>query len=134
MYCLEVYINNDVLLSKPLNVDEIYSYEFGEGEDFYIFNYDNNKEINRIIQCNGFKKIAKSNLEEITKVLNMYRNDLCEKELNIFNKTISISELTKIGNYYLYSENIDLEDDNDDYFVQIIFTEQKKVYHFNINH
>lgn len=132
IYCLTIYINNDVLLSKPLNVDEIYSYEFGEGEDFYIFNYNNDNEINTLIRHNDFKKITKNNLENVTKVLNMYRDDLCEKELSLFDKTTNISELTKIGNYYLYPKDIDMVDD--DYFVQIIFPEQKKVYHFNINH
>lgn len=133
MHCLEIYINHHVLLSKPLNVEEIYHYEFGEGEDFYIFNYDNDKQINTIIQHNDFKKITKNNLEKITKVLNMYHNDLCEKELNLFDRKINISELTKPGNYFLYSEDIALKDD-DHYFVQIIFPKQKKLYHFNINH
>lgn len=119
------------MLSKPLNVEEIYHYEFREGEDFYIFNYDNDKQINTIIQHNDFKKITKNNLEKI-KVLNMYHNDLCEKELKLFDQTINISELTEPRNYFLYSEDIDLEDD--DYFVQIISPKQKKLYHFNINH
>ncbi len=128
---MEIYINHHVLLSKPLNVEEIYHYEFREGEDFYIFNYDNDKQINTIIQHNDFKKITKNNLEKI-KVLNMYHNDLCEKELKLFDQTINISELTEPRNYFLYSEDIDLEDD--DYFVQIISPKQKKLYHFNINH
>jgi hypothetical protein len=109
MACLEVYINENVVLSKPLNVDEIYHFEFSEGEDFYIFNYDSDNDIKYIIQKNGFKKITKNNLDEITKVLNIYRDDLCEKELNLFDKTTNISDLAKIGNYYLYSLDMDIE-------------------------
>ena len=131
--CLEVYINEGVLLSKPTSVDIIYRYTYGEGEDFYIFNYDTEEDINKIIKKNNFKRITKNNLEEITKVLNIYRNDLCETELKKFDKTINILELTKTGNYFLYPEDMDMEDDND-YSIQIIFPEDKMVYHFAINH
>lgn len=133
MSCLEVYINYGVSLHKPLNIDTIYRYSFGEGEDFYIFNYENDKDIEKIIQKNGFKKITESNLEEITKVLNIYHNDLCEKELSIFDKTTNISNLTKIGNYYLYSNDMNMKDDNH-YSIQIIYPKERKVYHFAINH
>ena len=90
MIYLEAYINYGVSLVKPLSTDIIYRYSFGEGEDFYIFNYDSDKDIEKIIQKNGFKKITKSNLEEITKILNIYHDDLCEKEISIFDKTTNI--------------------------------------------
>ncbi len=122
-HCLELYINNGVLLSKTKNVEEIYSYEFREGEDFYIFHYDREKDIKRIIQKNRFKKITNNNLDKITKVLNSYRNDLCEKELSLFDKTTNIQDLAKIGNYYLYTKD---ELDDDDYFIQILFPKEKK--------
>lgn len=133
MIYLEAYINYGVSLEKPLSTDIIYRYSFGEGEDFYIFNYDSDKDIEKIIQKNGFKKITESNLEEITKILNIYHDDLCEKELSIFDKTTNISNLTKIGNYYLYPNDINMVDDND-YSIQIIFPKERKVYHFAINH
>ena len=132
-YYAEAKINYGVLLSKPSKFDEIYSYEFGEGEDFYIFNYDKSVDIKKIIKENKFQKITENNLEEITKVLNIYRNDLCENELNIFDKTTTIEELAKIGNYYLYPTDMNMEDDNH-YSIQIIFPEKKKVYYFAINH
>lgn len=136
-YCLEVYVNYDVLLSRPLDVSEIYRYEFGEGEDFYIFNYDNDKDIDKIIQKNDFEKITKKNLDEITKVLGIYRDDLCERELSLFDATTNISDLAKEGNYFLYDLDMELETDmkeDEHYFVEIIFPKEKKVYHFGINH
>lgn len=132
-FSLEAYLNHGVLLSKSTNVEEIYSYEFGEGEDFYIFNYDKSGDIKKIIKENGFKRITENNIEKITEVLNMYRDDLCEKELSLFDETTSISELVKIGSYFLYPEDLDMEDD-DHYSVQIIFPKEKRVYYFAINH
>ena len=38
-----------------LKSKSIYLYEFGEGEDFYIFNY-NSDEIKKVIKKNNFKK------------------------------------------------------------------------------
>ncbi len=81
----------------------IYLYEFGEGEDFYIFNY-NSDEIKKVIKKNNFKKIKVDNENEVKQLLTKYREDLCEKELKLFDKITSISELSTIGNYYLYLE------------------------------
>ncbi len=129
--CLEIYVNNDVLLNIPKSGKEIYSFDFGEGEDFYILNYENDNDIKKIIKKNDFEKITKDNLDEVIEALDRYHNDLCERELNLFDKTTNISELAVIGNYYLYVEN---EEDNDDYAIQIIFPKEKKLYHFYINH
>lgn len=86
-----------------LKSKSIYLYEFGEGEDFYIFNY-NSDEIKKVIKKNNFKKIKVDNENEVKQLLTKYREDLCEKELKLFDKTTSISELSTIGNYYLYLE------------------------------
>lgn len=129
--CFEVYINHKVSLWNPTNIETIYRYNFREGEDFYIFSYDNDKDIKKIIQKNKFKMINQSNLNSNIRILNMYRADLCEKELELFDKTTNISELSKIGNYYLYKEDIE---DDEDYFICIISPIDKKVFYFNINH
>lgn len=129
--CFEAYINHKISLWKPLNVETIYRYEFREGEDFYIFSYANDKDIKKIIKKNDFKRINQNNLKNTIKVLNRYRDDLCEKEQKLFDKNTNILELSTIGNYYLYVEN---RDNDDDYFICIIFPEDKKVYYFNINH
>lgn len=130
-YCFEVYVNHNVSLWNPLNVETVYRYEFGEGEDFYIFNYASDKDIRKIIKKNNFKKITKDNLKNTIKILNKYRDDLCEKELKLFDRTVNISELSTIGNYYLYVEGIE---DDGDYCIGIIFPKDKKIYYFNINH
>lgn len=129
--CFEAYINHKILLWNPLNVETIYRYEFREGEDFYIFSYADDKDIKRIIKKNKFKKINQDNLKRIIKILNRYRDDLCEKEQKLFNKTTSISKLSTIGNYYFYVQDTK---DNEDYFICILFPNDKKIYYFNINH
>ena len=128
--CLEIYLNNDVLLNIPKSGKEIYSRN-REGEDFYILNYDNDNDIKKIIKKNNFEKITKDNLDEVIEALDRYHNDLCERELNLFDKTTNISKLAIIGNYYLYVEN---EENDDVYAVQIIFPKEKKLYHFFIDH
>lgn len=111
-----------------LKTKRIYLFEFGEGEDFYIFNY-NSDEIKKVIKKNNFKKIGKNNENEVKQLLTKYREDLCEKELKLFNKTTSISELSHIGNYYLY-----LELNEKDYFICIIDTADNKLNVLFVNH
>lgn len=133
--CSEIYLNYGVKLHKPLNTEIVYTYDFGEGEDFYMLNYDKKKDIKKIINRNSFTKITEDNLEDITKVLEKYRNDLCKDELGKFDNTTSVSELALIGNYYLHSdENEIFNEHNEHYFVEIIFPKNKKLYHFGINH
>ena len=129
--CFEAYINHKILLWNPLNVETIYRYEFREGEDFYIFSYANDKDIKKIIEKNNFKKINKDNLKRVIKILTRYRDDLCEKELNLFDKNTNISKLSTIGNYYLYVDN---REEDEDYSICIIFPLNKKIYYFNVNH
>lgn len=101
---------------------------FGEGEDFHILSY-NEKEIKEILKKNDFKKITEDNINDTRKVLTKYCDDLCERERSLFDKTTSISEMSKIGNYYLY-----LELNEKDYFVCIINSKDNKLNVFYINH
>lgn len=133
--CFEVLVNNGVKLGKPSSVDVIYRYEFREGVDFYIFNYDNDKDIKKIIDKNGYTKITKDNVDDVTKHLEIYYNDLQGDNIEKFNKTTSISELTSIGNYYLRSEDEeDFDERDENYFIEIIFPKDRKNYHFHVNY
>ena len=128
----EIYVNSNhkITLLPPLKDDTIYERKFSEGEDFYIFDYEEDS-INKIIETNYFEKITEENIEEVNQILKRYQDDLCEKERKLFDKTITISELSVIGNYYRY---LQLDDDEDDYFVFIIFPNNNKLYSFYINH
>ena len=130
-YSFALYVNDGLVFNKPESIERIYDIDFNEGEIFHIYNYDSSKKIDKIIEKNGFKKISNKNLEEVKEVLNRYRDDLCEKELGLFDKNVEISELAKAGYYFLYLED---EDDDDDYTICILFSKEKKIYYFTINH
>lgn len=130
-YSFVFYVNDGLIFSEPETVETVYDIDFNEGEIFYILNYDGSKKINKIIQKNDFKKITNKSLEEVKEILNRYRDDLCEKELGLFDKNVEISELVKVGYYYLYLED---EEDDDDYTICILFPKEKKIYYFTINH
>lgn len=57
--CFEIYVNHKISLWHPTNIEIVYRYSFGEGEDFYILNYDNEKDIKRIIKKIIFKRLVK---------------------------------------------------------------------------
>lgn len=125
-----IYINSKGELSflPTFKSKKIYFPEFGEGEDFYILNY-NSEKLKKIIKKNDFKEIKDDNENEVKQLLTKYREDLCEKELKLFDKTTSISKLSTIGNYYLY-----LELNKKDYFVCIIDMPNNNVNVFFVNH
>ncbi len=134
-YSFEVFANNGIKLGKTSSVDEIYSRDWNEGTDFYVFYYDRDKDIKKIIDKNGYTKITKDNVDDVTKHLEIYYNDLQGDNIEKFNKTTSISELTSIGNYYLRSENEeDFDERDENYFIEIIFPKEKKNYHFHVNY
>lgn len=130
-YSFAFYVNDGLIFSEPETVETVYDIDFNEGEIFYILNYDSSKKINKIIQKNYFEKITNKNLEQVKEVLNRYRDDLCEKELALFDKNVEISELAKVGYYFLYLED---EEDDDDYTICILFPKEKEIYYFTINH
>lgn len=128
-YNISEITNHKITLLSPLKDNTIYRSEFGEGEDFHILDYEEDS-INKIIETNYFEKITEENIEEVNQILKRYQDDLCEKERKLFDKTITISELSVIGNYYRYLQLAD----EDDYFVFIIFPNKNKLYSFHINH
>lgn len=128
--CIYTNSNYKIELLPPLDKKTIYSFDFGEGEDFSILTY-NSKIIKKIIDNNDFYKINSENHYEVEKILVRYQEDLCKKERNLFDQTINILDLTVKGNYYLYLEsNID----KDDYFILIINPKTHLLYYFFVNH
>lgn len=128
-----IYINSKhrISLSSPLKEEKVYVYEYRKGEDFNIFYYDK-KTIKKIIKKNGFEEITDSNKEEVNKILERYQNDLSIQRRKLFDNITTISELSVIGGYYLYVNDID--DLNNDYFVCIINNAMNKLYVFYVNH
>lgn len=128
-----IYINSKhrISLSSPLKEEKVYAYEHRKGEDFNIFYYDK-KTMKKIIKKNGFEEITDSNKEEVNQILKRYQNDLFNQRRILFDKKITISQLSRIGGYYLYINDID--DRDNDYFVCIISPTMDKLYVFYVNH
>lgn len=129
--CIYSNSRHQISLLSPLKEETVYVYEFREGEDFSIFYYDK-KTMEKIIKKNDFKEITDSNKEEVNQILKRYQNDLLNQRRKLFDKKITISELSSVGGYYLYLNDID--DSNDDYFICIISPTMDKLYVFYVNH
>lgn len=108
-YTSTYLINEGIKLSRPKKEEEKFLVDYREGEEFVILRYDEKnikkiKNIKNISNENIFKKITKENIEEVSERTNYFYRELNNREKKIFDKSITITELTQYGNYYVLHE------------------------------
>lgn len=124
-YSFSIYINWNKYIPIPDNTKVIYNYNYREGQDLDIWQYNNNKT-NKIKNLNYFKKMNKKNVE---KQIKEYYKKLDEQEKKLYNKNININELTNNKNYYAF---LDVPKENR-YILLILDTNENKLYLFHEN-
>lgn len=100
---------------------EVFKFEFREGHDFYVYNYDNRI---KVIESLNMKKIMVDNQEEIKSVINNYYGSLYEDEKDKFDNEVELDYLNGTDNYYLYL--VDRHDKRN--YVMLIFCPNNKLY------
>ena len=121
------YINYGVYLPNPSSVKTIYRFDYREGEDFFIWSYNDSKFM-KAISKKEFNKINDSNIDFVNKQISEYYYQLNDDERKRFEKHTSLDKLLNTNNYYfcvISSEN------KNTFALLIADTEEQKIYYFN---
>ncbi len=123
---ITLYINWKIFLPKPTSETTIFKYEYREGEDLRIWNYENNDNVPLFS-----KKLDKiNNINLVKTLIEKYYSYLNESEQELFKKNIDYDTILSTDNYYLYKT-----ENNERGMLILIFSEkEKKLYIFNVNH
>lgn len=123
---ITLYINWKIFLPKPTSETTIFKYEYSEGEDLKIWNYENNDNVH--IFSKKLNKINNINLVKTS--IEKYYSYLNKSEQELFKKNIDYDAILSTDNYYLYKT-----ENNEKRMLILIFSEkEKKLYIFNVNH
>lgn len=101
-YRFNMYINWNILLPKPNNLDVIFTFDYREGEDFVVWHY---KDAKKVVEEKNFDKINEKNQIKVKSIIEKYYNKLDNKEKEKFNKNTSIECLSNLENHYIYMGN-----------------------------
>ena len=101
-YRFNMYVNWNILLPKPDNIDVIFTFDYREGEDFVVWHY---KDAKKVVKEKKFNKIDEKNQIKVNSIIEKYYNKLDNKEKEKFNKNTSIECLSCLGNHYIYIGN-----------------------------
>lgn len=124
-YRSALFINENIKLPKPISEQTKFLAEYREGEDFVIFKY-NEKSINKIINENKFQKVDANNIDKLKNKVKYFYNQLDKKNKFIFDNSVTMSKLTKYGNYYILNERSECK-----YSILILY--KNYLYSFDIN-
>ena len=97
-----MYVNWNILLPKPNNIDVVFTFDYREGEDFVVWHY---KDAKKVVDEKKFNKIDDKNQIKVNSIIEKYYNKLDNKEKEKFNKKTSIESLSNLGNHYIYIGN-----------------------------
>lgn len=95
---IELYINWKIMFPKPSSVNNIYRFDFAEGEDFIIWEYENDKDVSKLIK----RLHPIDDINKITNLLDEYYSHLDNINKQIFKENTNYEKLLNINNYYLY--------------------------------
>lgn len=102
---IELYINWKIMFPKPSSVNNIYRFDFAEGEDFIIWEYENDKDVSKLIK----KLHPIDDINKITNLLDEYYSHLDNINKQIFKENTNYEKLLNINNYYLYKNEYNSE-------------------------
>ena len=105
---LLIFINWGVYLPVPTKVEEIYTYDWREGNDLYIFSYSKRK-YDKLID--KFTEINSDNVDEINEILSDYYEILdYNKRCMYDNNVYWVNNKSKlIGNYFYTKKDLNRE-------------------------
>lgn len=121
-------INKGVSLPEPNTIEEIYRFDYKEGDDFEIWKYTD-LNVKTIKNKKIFNIITSDNIEDVKKILTSYYNDLSYDE-NLqtkFNEKFSIEDMVTEKNYYALLQ----EENSESYLLLYLNLETKELYYFN---
>lgn len=101
-YRFNMYVNWNILLPKPENIDVIFTFDYRKGEDFVVWYY---KDAKKVAEGKNFDKIDEKKQIKVNSIIEKYYNKLDNKEKEKFNKNTSIESLSNLGNHYIYIGN-----------------------------
>ncbi len=101
-YRFNMYVNWNILLPKPNNIDVVFKFDYREGEDFAVWHY---KDTKKVVEEKKFNKIDDKNQIKVNSIIEKYYNKLDNKEKEKFNKNTSIECLSNLENHYIYMGN-----------------------------
>ncbi|MDO5393341.1 MAG: hypothetical protein Q4F33_01970 [Mycoplasmatota bacterium] len=101
-YRFNMYVNWNILLPKPNNINVVFKFDYREGEDFVVWHY---KDTKKVVEEKKFNKIDEKNQTKVKSIIEKYYNKLDNKEKEKFNKNISIECLSNLENYYIHMGN-----------------------------
>jgi len=120
-------IDYGIYFPKPISMNNIYHFEFREGDDFDIWLYEESK-FNKVISKKDFDLIVDENISDIKNKIIEYYNGLDKEEMKLFKEHANIDELVNKNNYYLYKVS---KTDNKTFKIIIADSASKKLYFFN---
>lgn len=121
-----LYINWKILLPEPSSVNNIYRYDFREGEDFIVWNYNSDKDSLAVT-----KKLQKmDDIKKVNELLIEYYSYLDDENKNKFSSNIDFNIILNDDNYYLYKT----ENNNRHKLLLIFVPKYSNLYIFNVVH
>ncbi len=124
---VSLWINNGIWLPKPLEIKDIYHYEFRAGEDFSIWIYDE-ENFNKGISKSYFKRITEDNIERLKDKLTEYYHRLDDDETKLFDENVNLKNLPLIGNHFLFKSS---KQDEKTFILIITDSATNSLYFFN---
>lgn len=118
-------INWDIYLPKPSENNIIYRFDYREGDDLEIWEYNNSK-VEKIKKNDKFTVITDVNITDVKDYMNTYYDELGNDEKKSkFNNNIDINKIVVQGNYY------SLIKENDNYLLLLLDITDNKMYYLN---